>query len=117
MSWTDHTWLKWLMDAVFLMQVGALVRAFWDYSLRFPVTSTLGGLVYALPHLLPGSEKREALLPHFEECSGSGITAGSSRSVFDQKDPKPLSSTRSPRAIAVVISSRMALTTFSPSRR
>jgi hypothetical protein len=27
---TYHTWLKWLMDAVFLMQVGALVRAFWD---------------------------------------------------------------------------------------
>src|SRR6516165_12057642 len=104
------------MDAVFLMQVGALVRAFWDYSLRFPVTSTLGGLVYALPHLRPGSEKREALLPHFEGCSGSGITAGSSRSGFDQKG-KPLSSTRSPRAIAVVISSRMALTTFSASRR
>ena len=46
-----------------------------------------GGLMSYGPNLRD-LYRRAALLPHFEGCSGSGITAGSSRSVFDQKGPK-----------------------------
>src|SRR5262249_7685814 len=51
-------------------------------------TSTLGGLVYALPHLLPGSKKREALLPNLDQCSSLGVTGGPSRPGLDPKGTK-----------------------------
>jgi hypothetical protein len=42
--------------------------------------SPFGGLVYALPHLLPSSENREALLPNLDQCSGSGVRSERARS-------------------------------------
>jgi ATP dependent DNA ligase-like protein len=53
-----------------------------------PVTSTLCGLVHALPHLLPSSEKREAFLPNLDQCSGSGIAGGPSAPRLDRKGTK-----------------------------
>src|SRR5262249_46288460 len=47
-----------------------------------------GGLVYALTHLFPSSEKREALLPNLDQCSRLGVTGGPSRPGLDRKGTK-----------------------------
>jgi hypothetical protein len=65
-----------------------------------------GRQVQAVAQLLAGLEERDVLLRDLDAVAGARVAA----------DPKPRSSTRSPRASAAVISSKMAVTIASTSR-